>query len=130
MLNFPCSLFPVLAGLLDYSFSPINYDFNQLTEKEKDIFGDAETFKAFVEWAQKGSPKVDDPPSPYPTAEVVQGREVILTDGSVHFFPETEEGAQALAALLRQTGHDTVETHEHDEFLSGALELAWPEDVD
>ena len=34
----------IIAKLLTYSFKDIDFDFDQLTDKEKEIFGNKETF--------------------------------------------------------------------------------------
>lgn len=48
------NLFPdILKGIVEYSFGPIDFDFRQLTDKEKEVFGgDPLKFKAFVQWAR------------------------------------------------------------------------------
>ncbi len=38
----------MLKKLLVYSFSPIGYDFNKLTDEEKKIFKTEENFKKFL----------------------------------------------------------------------------------
>ena len=53
-MNIPAALIPVIAALFDYSFKPINYDWDLLTKAEREAVGSRELWDQLVKWLKEG----------------------------------------------------------------------------
>jgi len=56
-MNIPPELIPVFVALFNYSFTDIDFDWNQLTDSERKAVGSEETWNQLVLWIQENSGK-------------------------------------------------------------------------